>query len=246
MKTVILCGGRGTRLDELGRAVPKALVPIGGEPVIWHLLNIFTHQGFDEFVLCLGYLKEKIRHYFAQIADKVDGDSYVIDREGVSCRVVLADTGIDTNTGGRIKSVEKLLPKRQAFFVTYGDGLADVDLVALREFHREHGKIATLTAVHPVSNFGILDIDPNAAVIEFKEKPNLDNWINGGFFVFKREIFDLLDHGSVLEQEPLSSLAGRGELMAFRHAGFWKCMDTYKDSVEMNHLWQTDAPWKTW
>jgi len=246
MKTVILCGGRGTRLDELGRAVPKALVPIGGEPVIWHLLNIFAHQGFDEFVLCLGYLKEKIRHYFAEVADDNDGKSYLVNRNGLRCRVMLADTGNDTNTGGRIKAVESELKGEKSFFVTYGDGLADVDLIGLKRFHDDHKRAATLTAVHPISNFGILDIASDSKVVEFKEKPKLDNWINGGFFVFNKAIFKLLDHDSVLEQEPLSNLAARGDLMAFQHSGFWKCMDTYKDSVEMNHLWETGAPWKIW
>ena len=249
MKTVILCGGRGTRLDEMGIAVPKALVPIGGKPVIWHLLQIFTHHGFDDFVLCLGYLSDKIRDYFVGITIKEDHKNKAIrhiDSDGLKCRVELVDTGLDTNTGGRIKSLESLLAVEERFFVTYGDGLANVDLRALLEFHLDHGKTATLTAVHPVSNFGILELDGGSAVKEFREKPILENWINGGFFVFENRIFNRLEPNSVLEREPLVGLASEGELIAFQHSGFWKCMDTYKDNVEMNELWQSHAPWKIW
>ena len=249
MKTVILCGGRGTRLNEMGIAVPKALVPIGGKPVIWHLLQIFTHYGFDDFVLCLGYLSEKIENYFAGVTTKQDhenGAVRCIDSEGLKCRVELVDTGLDTNTGGRIKALDSLLTCEDRFFVTYGDGLANVDLRALLEFHLSRGKTATLTAVHPVSNFGVLELDGESAVKKFREKPILENWINGGFFVFENRIFDRLGSDSVLEREPLVSLASDGELMAFQHSGFWKCMDTYKDNVEMNELWETHAPWKIW
>jgi len=248
MKTVILCGGRGTRLDEMGKAVPKALVPIGGKPVIWHLLSLYAHQGYDEFVLCLGYLQEKISDYFLSIASTEFNrtENLEIDSEGLRCRVRLVDTGPDTNTGGRVKAVENILDGESNFLVTYGDGLADVDLRALVDFHQAHGKIGSLTAVHPISNFGILDIRDDSCVIEFKEKPKLESWINGGFFVFEKGIFDLLDVDSVLEQQPLTTLAHQGQLMAYRHAGFWKCMDTYKDNVEMNELWATHAPWKIW
>jgi glucose-1-phosphate cytidylyltransferase len=249
MKTVILCGGRGTRLDEMGTAVPKALVPIGDKPVIWHLLQIFTHHGFDDFVLCLGYLSDKIKDYFDGVAvgrGCEDNDVCHIDSDGLKWRVQLVDTGLDTNTGGRIKALESLLAGEERFFVTYGDGLANVDLRALLEFHLEHGKTATLTAVHPVSNFGILELGVGSAVKEFREKPILENWINGGFFVFENRIFDRLESNSVLELEPLVSLASEGELIAFQHSGFWKCMDTYKDNLEMNELWQSQPPWKIW
>src|SRR4051812_40483885 len=202
MKTVILCGGRGTRLDEMGKAVPKALVPIGGKPVIWHLLSVYTHQGFDDFVLCLGHLKEKIAEYFHAISSPGSKhlDTLQINSDGLKCRVRLVDTGPETNTGGRIKAVENILDGAPTFLVTYGDGLADVDLRALTDFHRSHGKVSTLTAVHPISNFGILDIGADSSVIEFKEKPKLESWINGGFFVFEKRIFDHLDTDSVLEQ----------------------------------------------
>ena len=245
MKTVILCGGRGTRLNELGLAVPKALVPIGGKPVIWHLMRLYTSFGFDDFVLCLGYLQDKIRSFFGMehsVADEVVN----VDLDGLRCRVQLVDTGLDTNTGGRLKSIERLCKEDERIFVTYGDGLSDVDLNNLLKFHVDHGKTATLTAVHPVSNFGILELRDDSSVSDFKEKPIVDSWINGGFFVFDRGIFDLIGEGTVLEQRPLASLAESGELMAYKHTGFWKCMDTHKDNVELNQLWRSHAPWKVW
>jgi glucose-1-phosphate cytidylyltransferase len=247
MKTVILCGGRGTRLNEMGVAVPKALVPIGGKPVIWHLMRIFTHFGFNEFILCLGYLGDNIRKYVSDISptEKRD-DMFSVDSDDLKCLVNLVDTGLDTNTGGRIKALEPLLEADDRFFVTYGDGLADVDLCALIEFHRLNGKVATLTAVHPVSNFGILELDTGSAVRDFKEKPVLENWINGGFFVFDKSIFGYIDNNSVLEREPLATLAKEGQLMAYKHSGFWKCMDTFKDNVELNELWETHPPWRMW
>ena len=247
MKTVILCGGRGTRLNEMGLAVPKALVPIGGKPVIWHLMRIFADRGFEDFVLCLGYLREQIEQYFTSIADTDNSENRIsVTSDGLKCKVQLIDTGLETNTGGRIKAVQPTLADEDRFFVTYGDGLADVDPNKLLQFHVDHGKIATLTAVHPVSSFGILDLDGNCAVKEFREKPVLENWINGGFFVFERRIFDYLDENSVLEREPLADLAKEGELMAYKHSGFWKCMDTFKDNLELNELWDTHAPWKVW
>jgi glucose-1-phosphate cytidylyltransferase len=245
MKTVILCGGRGTRLNELGLAVPKALVPIGGKPVIWHLMRLYTSFGFDEFVLCLGYLQNQIRSFFG--GDQALDDEFVkIDLNGLKCKVRLVDTGQDTNTGGRLKTVESLFGEGERFFLTYGDGMSDIDLASLLQFHIDQGKTATLTAVHPVSNFGILKLRDDSSVADFNEKPVLDDWINGGFFVFERGIFNLLEDNSVLEQDPLTSLAETGELMAYKHTGFWKCMDTHKDNAEMNQLWESHAPWKVW
>ena len=230
MKTVILCGGRGTRLGEHGKSVPKALVRIGEEPIIWHLLQLYSRFGLDDFVICLGFLAAEIKGYFAN--------------SPLASNVSLVETGLDTNTGGRIKKVEQYLRDEERFCVTYGDGLADVDLAKLLDFHRDHGRIATLTAVHPVSNFGLLDVGDDGRVENFREKPVLKEWVNGGFFVFERAIFDYLDDDSILEGEPLMRLADEGELMAYRHDGFWKCMDTYKDSLEFNELWKKGAPWK--
>lgn len=244
MKTVILCGGRGTRLDEHGTAIPKGLFPIGDRPLIWHICKIYSQIGFNEFVLCLGYLKERYSEYFGLEIVTADRNNGFTNEE--DWNIKLADTGLDTNTGGRIKSVESFLDGEQRFFATYGDGLSDVNLKALLEFHRSHGKIATLTAVNPISTFGLLDIDENSGVRLFREKPKLNEWINGGFFVFEREIFDYLNTDSTLEKSPFRALAAEGQLMAFRHGGFWKCMDTYKDSIEMNELWAQGAPWRSW
>lgn len=234
MKTVILCGGRGTRLGEHGTSIPKALVRIGEEPIIWHLLDLYSRFGLTDFVICLGFLADEIRIYFNERT------STVLEK---GWNVELVDTGLDTNTGGRIKKVQEYLADEDTFCVTYGDGLADVDLKKLLEFHRSHGKIGTLTAVHPVSNFGLLDIDESGQVERFREKPVLKEWVNGGFFVFNHAIFDHLDDNSVLESESLVKLVEQGELMAYQHDGFWKCMDTYKDSIEFNQLWTVGAKW---
>ncbi|HLA94852.1 MAG TPA: sugar phosphate nucleotidyltransferase [Pyrinomonadaceae bacterium] len=232
MKTVILCGGRGTRLSEHGNALPKALVRIGDEPIIVHLMRLYAHYGLMDFVLCLGFLSDQIREYFVTNSNEWN--------------VEAVETGLDTNTGGRIKLIEKHLGDDKEFCVTYGDGLANIDIAELLNFHRSHGKIATLTAVHPVSSFGLVNIAENGAVTHFEEKPVLKDWINGGFFVFDRKIFEYLDSDSVLEREPLERLANENELMAFRHHGFWKCMDTYKDQLEFNELWSADPVWKVW
>ncbi|MEO6726468.1 MAG: sugar phosphate nucleotidyltransferase [Blastocatellia bacterium] len=263
MKTVILCGGRGTRLGEHGANVPKALIEIGGQPVLWHLLRLYAHQGLNDFVICLGYLGDDIKRYFTE--------HYLLDRQplyaglapepglagdfrlhwqhtgGIELNITFAETGIDTNTGGRIKRIEKYLSGGETFCVTYGDGLANVDLKALLEFHRAHGRIATLTAVHPRSNFGIIKLDGESAVTEFEEKPVMKEWINGGFFVFNRRLLEYLDDDSVLEREPLEQLARERQLIAHQHSRFWKCMDTYKDNVEFNQLWDAgQAEWKIW
>ena len=232
MKTVILCGGRGTRLGEHGRSVPKALIRIGEKPIIWHLMSIFSHFGADDFVLCLGYLGDEIRGYF--------------DGEATDWNLRFVDTGIDTNTGGRLKRVEEHLKDDEIFCVTYGDGLADVDVEKLVEFHKNHGKIATVTAVHPYSNFGLMDLDADGAVVKFREKPLLREWINGGFFVFDRRIFEYLDDDCTLEREPFEALSRGGEMMAYRHDGFWKCMDTFKDSLEFEQIWNDGAAWEVW
>jgi len=231
MKTVILCGGRGTRLGEHGATIPKALIEIGGRPILWHLLKLYAQQGFNDFVLCLGFLSYEIKRYF-------------IENQNEDFKIEFVDTGLDTNTGGRIKRVESLIDD-ETFFVTYGDGLSDVDLKSLLDFHYQHGKTGTLTAVHPQSQFGLIKLDESNAVTEFQEKPKLKEWINGGFFVFNRKIFNYLNDNSVLECEPLESLANERELIAFQHTGFWKCMDTYKDNMEFNQLWDSEqAAWK--
>lgn len=255
MKTVILCGGRGTRLGAHGANVPKALIEIGGRPIIWHLLRLYAHYGLNDFVLCLGHLGASIKRYFLE-QQWLDHDFTLSAQDAVphltqnpavpeDWRITFADTGLDTNTGGRILRVAHYLDTEADFCVTYGDGLADINLRELLAFHRAHGRIATLTAVHPQLNFGLLELNPMGAVTAFHEKPRMSQWINGGFFVFRREILDYLTIDAVLEQEPLARLAQTGQLMAYQHVGFWKCMDTYKDNLEFNQLWDTDqAAWK--
>lgn len=241
MRTVILCGGKGTRLNELGNAVPKALVEIGGRPIISHLMQHYAASGFNQFSLCLGHLGDKIREYFG-----ADADGVPVEFQGPSdstWKVSGFDTGEETNTGGRIGRISQSLVDEDRFFVTYGDGLADVDIADLLEFHIAHGKLATMTAVRPRSPFGVVNIADDGSVHAFREKPKLDVWINGGFFVFEREVLELLEGNPVLEETPLETLSERGQLMAYRHNGFWKCMDTYKDSLEFNDLWRTGAPW---
>lgn len=258
MKTVILCGGRGTRLGEHGVNVPKALIEIGGRPLLWHLLKIYAQYGLNDFVLCLGYLGDAIKRYFVErewldhdftLELSVAGERQLHqhERSRENWRIAFVDTGPDTNTGGRIKRIQNYIGADETFCVTYGDGLANIDLPALLAFHQARGKLATLTAVHPHSNFGLLKLDGESRVIEFEEKPILKEWINGGFFVFNRRIFDYLADDSVLEREPLEQLAREGQLIAYQHMGFWKCLDTYKDNVEFNQLWEAgQAAWKIW
>lgn len=243
MKTVILCGGRGTRLGEHGATMPKALIEIGGRPILWHLLKTYTHYGLNDFVLCLGYLGENIKNYFQQFAD---ADKRIDLGDGDICTIEFVDTGLDTNTGGRVRAIEKFIDE-ETFCVTYGDGLADINIGALIDFHASHGKLATLTAVHPHSNFGIMKVDEaSSAVVEFQEKPRLKEWINGGFFVFNRQVFDYIEDNAILEREPLEKLATQRELIAYKHLGFWKCMDTLKDNMEFNEIWKSSADWKVW
>lgn len=232
MKAVILCGGRGTRLGEHGRSVPKALIPIGGMPIIWHILKIYSSYGINEFVLCLGYLGD-------QIADFIRG----LDEDwSVEC----FDTGEDTQTGGRLKLVAPYLAGSGTFCVTYGDGLSDIDINELIRFHHSHGRAATVTAVHPHSNFGLMDVDDDGLITGFREKPIVEDWVNGGFCVFEESVFEHLSENSILEREPFESICADRQMMAYRHKGFWKCMDTFKDNLEFEQLWKAGAAWKVW
>lgn len=243
MKTVILCGGRGTRLGEHGETMPKALIEIGGRPILWHLLKIYAHYGLNDFVLCLGHLGENIKSYFQPFGNDKAGFDL---GDGQFCKIEFVETGLDTNTGGRVKMIGEHIDG-DTFCVTYGDGLSDIDVRSLLDFHTSHGKLATLTAVHPHSNFGIMKVDDTSdAVVEFQEKPRLKEWINGGFFVFDRRVFDYIDDDAVLEREPLEKLSAKRELIAYKHLGFWKCMDTLKDNMEFNEIWKDSADWKVW
>jgi glucose-1-phosphate cytidylyltransferase len=239
IQTVILCGGRGTRLREYTEAIPKVLVEVGGQPILWHIMKSYATAGFDDFVLALGYLGDLILQYFDEATNEAS-------RSAERWAVAMVDTGPDTNTGGRIKRLERLV-SGPTFFATYGDGVSDLDLKALLDFHSQHGKLATVTVVRPRLSFGLVEVNADGLVSCFREKPRLEGWINGGFFVFDRGVFDYLDDDSILEREPLERLAADGELVAYRHDGFWACMDTYKDNVDLNAMWAAGtAPWRTW
>jgi glucose-1-phosphate cytidylyltransferase len=248
MKTVLLCGGLGTRLSEETQLKPKPMVEIGGRPILWHIMKIYEQHGFSDFMLALGYKGEVIKDYFLQYHaresnlfislsnGKVEHGSPKAENWDVS----LIDTGAETMTGGRLLRLKPFLVDHGTFMLTYGDGVSDVDVTALLKFHRSHGRIATVTAVRPPVRFGELMINDNR-VDEFQEKPQAgEGWINGGFFVFEPAIFDFIDNdNTLLEREPLEQLAKKGELMAFMHPGFWQCMDTIRDRDFLQSSWQS-------
>lgn len=230
----ILCGGRGTRLQEQTHAIPKPLVEIGGQAILWHVVRIYAAQGFRRFVLLTGYLGEMIEEFVAA-ADWPE-----------PIEVECVDTGEDTPTGGRVALARERF-QGGTFCLTYGDGVADIDLDALCRFHAQRAAMATMTVVRPYSQWGIAVIDPEDRIEGFREKPRLDYWINGGFFCLEPGFLELVRPDSVLEREPLERVAAAGELAAYRHEGFWDCMDTYKDAIVLNDLWSSGgAPWKVW
>ena len=256
MKAVILAGGLGTRLSEETALRPKPMVAIGGRPILWHIMKMYSAHGIDEFVICCGYrgymIKEYFANYFLHMSDVTfdmrDNHMEVHDRRSEPWRVTLVDTGDETMTGGRLRRVARFVENESEFCFTYGDGVADLDIGATIAFHRSHGKAATLTATIPPGRFGALDIEAGR-VTRFKEKPKGDGaLINGGFFVLDPSVLDLVaGDDTVWEQEPLTTLAERGELMAFEHHGFWQPMDTLRDKQQLEALWATNrAPWKTW
>ena len=230
---VILCGGRGTRLRERTESVPKALVEIGGRPILWHVIQIYAAQGFERFLLATGYMGEAVEEFAAA------------ERWPEGVRVECVDTGLDTPTGGRVAALADRLGGER-FCATYADGVADVDLDALLDFHARGGSLATVTVVRPDLQWGVAELAGDE-VTGFVEKPRSEHWINGGFLCFEPGVVDYLTPESVLEREPLSQLAADGELRAYRHEGFWDCMDTYKDAVVLNDLWAAGrAPWRIW
>ncbi|MBA3888913.1 MAG: glucose-1-phosphate cytidylyltransferase [Gemmatimonadaceae bacterium] len=258
MKVIILAGGQGTRLREETEYRPKPLVEVGGRPILWHIMKSYAHFGFLDFIVCLGYRGRMIKEYFLDY-EAMNNDfticlgeqqeiSYHGAHEEQEFRVTLAETGLDSMTGARVKKVQRFV-EGDLFMVTYGDGVCDVDIRALTEFHKSHGKLATLTTVRPTSRFGVIDIDDRSAVTNFLEKPQSDGWINAGYFVFDRRVFDYLpdDPSCILEREPLEKLARDGQLQAFRHEGFFYAMDTYREYQHLNELWDTrQAPWARW
>ena len=256
MKAVILAGGLGTRLSEETATRPKPMVEIGGKPILWHILKMYSHHGINDFVICCGYkgyvIKEYFANYFLHMSDVTfdmrNNRMDVHSKRAEPWSVTLVDTGDESMTGGRLRRVAKYVENEEAFCFTYGDGVADIDISKSIEFHRAHGKAATLTAVLPPGRFGALDIQ-SGHVRSFREKPKGDGaMINGGFFVLSPKVLDeVTDDASIWEQEPLMNLAERGELMAFEHPGFWQPMDTLRDKHHLEELWASgSAPWKKW
>jgi glucose-1-phosphate cytidylyltransferase len=256
MKVVILAGGIGARLSEETDARPKPMVEIGGKPILWHIMKIYSRFGHSEFIICLGYkgyvIKEYFHHYFLHQSDvTIDLEKNSAEYHNPKAepwKITLVDTGLSTMTGGRIRRIRSYVAN-EPFMATYGDGVGDVDLDALLAFHHKIGKTVTVTAVQPSGRFGALEIDGQGCVRSFVEKPAGDNaWINGGFFVMQPEVFDSIDgDDTILERDPLQRLAARGEFAAYRHKGFWQAMDTLREKRQLEEIWNTGkAPWKAW
>jgi glucose-1-phosphate cytidylyltransferase len=257
-KVVILCGGMGTRLREETEFKPKPLVEIGERPILWHIMKHYSRYGFRDFILALGYRGEMIVDYFEHYSRRTQDYTLSLNRKAdrkfhgepegdeQEWKITFAWTGQATMTGGRIKRIERFIDE-DLFLVTYGDGVSDIDITEELEFHRREGKIATLAGVHLPTTFGVLEAEGNT-VAEFREKPVLQGWINGGFFIFNREFFDYLGgDDEILEERPMKQLVRERQLSVFPHERFWKCMDTYKDVVALNQIWESErAPWKTW
>jgi len=256
MKVVILAGGMGTRISEETSVIPKPMIEIGGKPLLWHIMKIYSHFGINDFIICLGYkgyiIKEYFSHYFLHTSDvtiDMKKNKVQVHSSGSEpWKITLVDTGLDTATGGRMKRIKKYIGN-ESFLMTYGDGVSQIDIRALVRFHRKHKKLATVTAGQPVGRFGSLDIGKEGKVSSFLEKPKGDrNWINAGFFVLEPGIFDYIEGDHMhWEKEPLEGLAKSGQLVAYKHEKFWKSMDTLRDKLELEHLWNSGkASWKTW
>ena len=256
MKVVILAGGYGTRISEESHLRPKPMIEIGGMPILWHVMKHYSSFGYNEFVICAGYMQSVIKEWFSDYyINHSDVTFDFVKREKVTVhttesepwRVTVVDTGLNTMTGGRIKRVARYIGD-EPFFLTYGDGVSNVDIAKEVEFHRAHGKLATMTAVHPDARFGVLEVDKNQ-VTAFREKSEADaGWINGGFMILDPKVIDYIqDDSTIFERGPLETLAAQGDLMAFKHRGFWQCMDTMRDKEKLEKLWSSHkAPWKLW
>ena len=251
MKVILLAGGFGTRLSEYTESIPKPMVTVGGRPILWHIMRIYADFGHKDFYLALGYKAEVIKEYFLHYrtmnanftVDLGTGVVHPHQTEKIDWSVTLVDTGLDTMTGGRVKRLQSFIGN-ETFMLTYGDGVADINLDAVLKFHKSHGKMVTLSAVRPAARFGDLEFDGDR-VSSFQEKSQLhEGWINGGFFIIEPEFFDLIDDDSqMFEREPLERAVVAGELMAFKHQGFWHCMDTKRDRDLLESMWEKDAPW---
>ena len=256
MKVVILAGGFGTRISEESHLKPKPMIEIGEKPILWHIMKHYSQYGYNEFVICLGYKQYVVKEFFADYFlhtsdvtfDLANNSMKVHNNYAEPWKVTLIDTGLHTMTGGRVKRIREYVGD-EPFMLTYGDGVSDIDLKALEEFHRAHGKIATISAVNVGQRFGVLDMDGTGQINSFREKNDNDGGvINGGFMIMNPEVFDYIEGDTtVLEREPLENLAKNGELMAYHHTGFWKFMDTQRDKMQLEDMWASgNAPWKTW
>ncbi len=256
MKVVILAGGLGTRISEESIIKPKPMVEIGGKPILWHIMKIYSRFGYNDFVVCLGYKGYVIKEYFANYFMHNSNVTYDLQGNNVEIhdsvcepwKITLVDTGDETMTGGRIKRVERFIDGNE-FMLTYGDGVADIDIGQLVNFHHQHGRKATLTSVMPPGRFGIIDFGADNSINKFVEKPKADgSWINAGFFVLNKDVFDYIDgDGCTWERAPLERLAQEGQLMSYKHHGFWQAMDTLRDKNILNDMWNKgNAPWKIW
>lgn len=256
MKVVILAGGFGTRISEESYLKPKPMIEIGERPILWHIMKEYSRYGFNEFVICLGYKQHVVKEFFADYFlhtsditfDLATNEMTVHNNVAEPWKVTLVDTGLNTMTGGRVKRIRPYVGE-ETFMLTYGDGVANVDIAALLQYHQSHGKIATITTVNVGQRFGIIDVNDSGKIEAFREKNEADgSLINGGYMVMNPEVFDYIEgDGTVLEKEPLENLAKDGQLMAYHHTGFWHCMDTQRDKKQLEEMWNSGrAPWKTW
>lgn len=257
MKVVILAGGMGTRISEESQLRPKPMIEIGGKPILWHIMKLYSYYGYIEFIVCCGYKGQMIKEYFIHYYVNQSDSTFLLQNKEVVVhevfaepwRVTLANTGLHTLTAGRVLKIRDYIGEDEEFFLTYGDGVSDVDIPALLKFHHEHGKAATITTTQPSGRFGALKIDGQNQVMGFKEKARADSaWVNAGFMVLNRRVFDYLGDGSeMLEAGPFEKIAGDGEMAAYKHGGFWSPMDTLRDKNYLEELWNTgQAPWKVW
>jgi len=256
MKVVILAGGMGTRISEETSVIPKPMIEIGGKPILWHIMKIYSYYGFNDFIICLGYkgymIKEYFSHYFLHMSDMTidikKNSTKIHATTSEPWKITLVDTGLKANTGGRLKLIQKYVG-RETFTMTYGDGLTNLNIKELVKFHKIRKRFATVTAIQLAGRFGSLNIDKDSSITSFFEKPKGDgHWVSGGFFVLEPEIFKFIkDDSTVWEKEPLEILAKKKQLNAYKHKGFWKCMDTMRDKIELERLWETNsAMWKAW
>ncbi|MDW8799691.1 glucose-1-phosphate cytidylyltransferase [Clostridium sp. A1-XYC3] len=255
MKAVILCGGKGTRMREETEYRPKPLVLVGGKPILWHIMKLYSHYGINDFILCVGYKGDMIKQYFMEMYWRnndftlhINGNKNIdyLTKEEDNWKITIVDTGLETGTAARLKQVEKYI-EENTFMFTYGDGLSDVNLIELLEYHKSKNRISTLTGVHPFSTFGLMDVE-NGIVKSFREKPVLMDMVNGGYMVLNKRVFDYIpDEDCMFEQEPLKNLAKDSQLAVYEHNGFWRALDTFKDVEVVNNMYENgDAPWKIW